>query len=104
MGLRKLAPETRDARRVGRARPSRSRPWLAVTVPETAGDERCGGSVTGVGPVTEAWDLHASVRVVQLSRPRCSFYCRYSHHKSCSAFSGLLPRPEDRREAKGSVT
>ena len=32
-----------------RARPSRSRPWQGVAVPETAGYERGGGSVTGEG-------------------------------------------------------
>jgi hypothetical protein len=37
-GRVKLAPVTRDARAFGERRPSRSRPWLAVTVPETAGD------------------------------------------------------------------
>jgi RimJ/RimL family protein N-acetyltransferase len=36
-GRVKLAPEDTGRKGLRRARPSRSRPWLAVTVPETAG-------------------------------------------------------------------
>src|ERR1041384_2598031 len=84
-----LAPEERDARPSWRTRPSRSRPWLAVTVPETAGDVGSAGMPTRVprdrgGRVTDegrnrhrslvssqrAWELHASAHVVQPSRTR----------------------------------
>ena len=40
---RRFSPEVQGTQGVSARGPSRSRPWLAVTVPETAGDVRSGG-------------------------------------------------------------
>src|SRR3954471_1196695 len=85
--------------------PSRPRPWLAVAVAETAGDVRSGGDrprerhgfVTGEGRIRHRrpaesqrpWEVHASVRVGQQSRPRLKPCGRYGTTKLQSRFSAL---------------
>jgi hypothetical protein len=68
-----------------RARPSRSRPWLAVTVPETAGDVGSGGRITRV------W-RDPRRRVMEEGRKRCGSVSR-GRRTPGPERSGISPVP-----------
>jgi hypothetical protein len=97
----------RDTGRKGfrRARPSRSRPWLAVTVPETAGDvggvagspRVCHGLVTGEGRVRHGRRTESDGDVPGPS-PKCDPGAGYALSRAVRNLrepAVLLVRPRD---------